>query len=412
MNVIIILWRCQIKFYKEGILVDITKIRPAWVEVDLDVLAQNMREIRRLTAEKAQVTAVIKANAYGHGSCETAKVVLQNGADRLAVAELDEAIELRQHNITAPILILGTVFPEQADLVVLYGIDIPIFDYDMAKAFSDEAVRQHRNVRLHIKIDSGMGRIGYQPNETSIQEIRRISKLPGIVMEGIFTHFATADSKDKSFTNEQYKRFKYVCTRLEEEGVKINVHHCANSAAILDLPHYHWDMVRAGIIIYGLAPSSEVDISRTALKPVMSFKCRITHIKKLPKGSSVSYGRKFIADKECMIATLPIGYADGYTRMLSGKADVLIHGQKAPVVGNICMDQCMVDISGIKNVHSGDEAVLFGSQGRAVITADEIAEKLGTINYEIVCMMARRLPRVYLCDGRPKFYRNYLLPIE
>ena len=388
---------------------DISKIRPAWVEIDLDRLAQNMREIRRLTDKKAQITAVIKANAYGHGSCEAADVLLQNGADRLAVAELDEAIELRQHNITAPILVLGPVFPEQAPQAVLYGIDIPVFDYDTAQAFSAEAVNQHRNVRLHIKIDSGMGRIGYQPNEESIREIKQINQLPGIVMEGIFTHFATADCINKSFTNEQYKRFKYVCTRLDEEGVKINTHHCANSAAIIDLPQYHWDMVRAGIILYGLAPSNEIDIAKTALKPVMSFKCRITHIKKLQKGDSVSYGRKFIADKECTIATLPVGYADGYTRMLSGKAQVLINGQRANVVGNICMDQCMVDISNIKNVNKGDEAVLFGEQDNAVISADELAEKLGTINYEIVCMMARRLPRVYMQDNKPVFYRNYLI---
>ncbi len=388
---------------------DISKIRPAWVEIDLDRLAQNMREIRRLTDKKAQITAVIKANAYGHGSCEAADVLLQNGADRLAVAELDEAIELRRHNITAPILVLGPVFPEQAPQAVLYGIDIPVFDYDTAQAFSAEAVNQHRNVRLHIKIDSGMGRIGYQPNEESIREIKQINQLPGIVMEGIFTHFATADCINKSFTNEQYKRFKYVCTRLDEEGVKINTHHCANSAAIIDLPQYHWDMVRAGIILYGLAPSNEIDIAKTALKPVMSFKCRITHIKKLQKGDSVSYGRKFIADKECTIATLPVGYADGYTRMLSGKAQVLINGQRANVVGNICMDQCMVDISNIKNVNKGDEAVLFGEQDNAVISADELAEKLGTINYEIVCMMARRLPRVYMQDNKPVFYRNYLI---
>lgn len=396
-------------FIKEGIFVDISKIRPAWVEIDLDRLAQNMREIRRLTDKKAQVTAVIKANAYGHGSCEAADVLLQNGADRLAVAELDEAIELRRHNITAPILVLGPVFPEQAPQAVLYGIDIPVFDYDTAQAFSAEAVKQHRNVRLHIKIDSGMGRIGYQPNEDSIKEIKQINQLPGIVMEGIFTHFATADCINKSYTNEQYKRFKYVCTRLDEEGVKINTHHCANSAAIIDLPQYHWDMVRAGIILYGLAPSNEIDISKTALKPVMSFKCRITHIKKLQKGDSVSYGRKFIADKECTIATLPVGYADGYTRMLSGKAQVLINGQRANIVGNICMDQCMADISDIKNVKKGDEAVLFGEQDNAVISADELAEKLGTINYEIVCMMARRLPRVYMRDNKPAFYRNYLI---
>ncbi|MBB5335180.1 alanine racemase [Pectinatus brassicae] len=387
---------------------DMKALRPAWVEIDLDQLAQNMREIRRLTQKTAQLTAVIKANAYGHGACETAPLLLANGADRLAVAELDEAIELRLHKITAPILILGPVFPEQAKEAVLYGIDIPVFDYATAKAFSDEAVRQHRQIRFHIKIDSGMGRIGFQPNEQSLNEIERISKLPNIVMEGIFTHFATADCLDKSYTNEQFRRFKYMYDSLAQRNIHINTRHCANSASIIDLPDYHLDMARAGIILYGLAPSNEVDITKTALKPVMSFKCRITHIKQLHAGDSVSYGRKFIADKDCIIATLPVGYADGYTRMLSGKAHVLIHGQKVPVIGNICMDQCMVDISNIDNVHIGDEVILFGSQNNQSITADELADELGTINYEIVCMMARRLPRIYIKNNKPAFCKNYL----
>lgn len=387
---------------------DIMKLRPAWVEIDLDRLAANMREIRRLTDKSAQITAVIKANAYGHGSCAIAGLLLQNGADRLAVAELDEAIELRRHNITAPVLILGAVFPEQAPEAVLYGIDIPVFDYNTAKAFSDEAAKQHRQIRLHIKIDSGMGRIGYQPTEESIAEIKRISLLPNVVMEGIFTHFATADCRDKTYAKEQYKKFIYICDRLKEENVTIHTRHCANSAAILDLPQYHLDMVRAGIILYGLAPSDEVDITKTALKPAMSFKCRITYIKKLPKGASVSYGRKFIAQKECLIATLPVGYADGYTRMLNGKAQVLIHGQRANVVGSICMDQCMVDISDIPSVKKGDTAILFGEQDGASISADEIARKLGTINYEIPCMISRRVPRVYIKDDKPLFYDNYL----
>ena len=388
---------------------DITKIRPAWVEVDLDILANNMREIRRVVDNKAEVTAVIKANAYGHGSCILAPILAKNGANRFAVAELDEAIELRQHGITKPILVLGTVLPDQVEEVVLYGIDIAVFNYDIAKAFSDEAVRQHRIIRLHIKIDSGMGRIGYQPNVESIEEIVRISKLPNVVMEGIFTHFATADCIDKTYTKIQYNRFKYVCDELAKKGVKIHTHHCANSATIIDLPQYHWDMVRAGIILYGLAPSDEVDISKTALKPAMSLKCRIMYIKKIKAGDSISYGRKFIADKECTIATLPIGYADGYTRMLSNKnTQVLINGKRANIVGNICMDQCMVDITNIPDVKVGDEVVLFGTQGNEEILADELADKLGTINYEIVCMMARRLPRVYVENKKPIFYKNYL----
>ncbi len=388
---------------------DISKIRPAWVEVDLDKIANNIREIRCLTDKKAEITAVIKANAYGHGSCVLAPLLARNGADRFAVAELDEAIELRQHGITEPILVLGTVLPDQAREAILYGIDIAVFDYNIAKLFSDEAVKQHRNVRFHIKIDSGMGRIGYQSTDESVEQIANISKLPNVVMEGIFTHFATADCIDKKYTNIQYKRFKNICDKLAERNIKINVHHCANSATIIDLPEYHWDMVRAGIILYGLTPSNEVDITKTKLKPAMSFKCRIMHIKKIHAGDSVSYGRKFIADKDCIIATLPVGYADGYTRMLSGKnTQVIVNGKRANIVGNICMDQCMVDISDIDGVKVGDEVVLFGSQGNEQITADELADKLGTINYEIVCMMARRLPRIYIEKQKAVFCKNYL----
>lgn len=387
----------------------ITGIRPAWVEVDLDKIIDNIREIRKITDKKAEITAVIKANAYGHGSCILAPLLEKNGADRFAVAELDEAIELRRNGIIKPILVLGTILPDQAEEAVLYGIDITIFDYEIAKAFSDEAMKQHRNIRVHIKIDSGMGRIGYKPTQESITEIIKISRLPNIIMEGIFTHFATADCKNKNYTNMQYQQFKYICDELIKEGVNINTHHCANSATIIDLPQYHWDMVRAGIILYGLAPSNEVDISKTKLKPAMSFKCKIMHIKKIHANDSISYGRKFIADKDCLIATLPVGYADGYTRMLSGKnVQVLINGKRANIVGNICMDQCMVDITDIPEARVGDEVVLFGTQKNEQILSDELAEKLNTINYEIVCMMARRLPRIYIKDNKITFYKNYL----
>ncbi len=388
---------------------NIKKIRPAWLEIDMDKILHNMSEIRRIVRPQTQIMAVLKANAYEHGACEMAELLQNRGADRFAVAELDEAIELRRHNITAPILILGTILPEQAPEVVLYGIDVPIFDYHCAAAFSQEAVRQQRTIRFHIKIDTGMGRIGYRPSPETIEEIVKISKLPNVIIDGIFTHFATADEADKSFTREQYQKFIGICGALEKRGVKINVRHCANSAAIIDLPEYNCDMVRAGIILYGFSPSPEVNMKNTTLAPVMSFKCRITYIKKIAKGDSISYGRKFIASSERIIATLPVGYADGYTRMLSGKAQVLVHGKRAKVVGNICMDQCMIDITDIRGVEVGDEVVLYGTQGDDAITPDELAAKLGTINYEILCMMPRRLPRIYLRHNKPVVYTNYLL---
>ncbi|WP_296896840.1 alanine racemase [uncultured Megamonas sp.] len=382
-------------------------MRLLWTEIDLDVIAKNMQIIRKMAKSK-EVAAVIKADAYGHGSVTLAKTLLDNGADRLAVARLDEALELRHQGIVAPIFILGYTNPIRANEAIAYNIDVCIFDYEQAKLFSEEAVKQQSEAVFHIAIDSGMQRIGYQPTKESVEEIIKISKLPNVKIEGIFTHFCLADCYDKTFTHTQYKRFKWVCDELAKAGVKINVHHCANSATIIDLPEYHYDMVRAGVILYGMAPSDEVDISNTGLKPAMSFKCEVTHVKTIKPGDGVSYGHKFIAKEERVIATIPVGYADGYTRLLSGKAEVLIHGKRAKVVGNICMDQCMVDVTDIKDVKVGDEVVLFGKQGEECILADELAEKLGTINYEITCMISRRVPRFYIQDKKLKFYKSYL----
>ena len=382
-------------------------IRLLWTEIDLDIIAHNMQIIRKMAKSK-EIAAVIKADAYGHGSVTLAKTLLDNGADRLAVARLDEGLELRHHGIIAPIFILGYTNPVRANEAIAYGIDVCIFDYEQAKLFSEEAVRQKSEVVFHIAIDSGMQRIGYQPNRKAVEEIYKISQLPNVRIEGIFTHFCLADCADKSFTHTQYQRFKWVCDELAKKGVKINIHHCANSATIIDLPQYHYDMVRAGVILYGMAPSDEVDISKTGLKPAMSFKCEVTHVKTIKAGDGVSYGHKFIAQEERKIATIPVGYADGYTRLLSGKAEVLIHGQRAKVVGNICMDQCMVDVTDIAEVKVGDEVVLFGQQGNECILVDELATKLGTINYEIACMISRRVPRFYIQDHKVKFYKSYL----
>jgi len=389
-------------------MLDMRKRRPMWAEIDLNALDSNMREIRRIVSSDTLVTAVVKADAYGTGAAVVSKELLDNGADRLAVAVLDEAVELRQSGITAKILVLGPTSGSRAEELINFGIDAPIFHYEDAVAFSDEAVRQNKPVSLHIAIDSGMGRIGYKPTEESIQEIIKISKLPNIILEGIFTHFASADTKDKSFTRKQYKKFKSVCNRLQEEQVSIRIRHCCNSAAILDLPEYHDQMVRVGIIMYGLAPSSEVDITRFNLKKVISLKCRIDHIKTIEKGDSVSYGRKFIAAGPTRIASLPIGYADGYTRMLSNKTDVLVHGKRAKQVGSICMDQCMIDVTNIPNVKIGDEVVLFGKQEGAELPVEELANTVGTINYEIICMLARRVPRVYMRNGTITTCREYL----
>jgi alanine racemase len=388
---------------------DLKKIRAAWAEVDLDALAHNMREVRRLAKKNALVTAVIKADGYGHGSKKIAQTLLDNGADRFAIAVVDEGIELRRAGFKVPILILGFTDKERAEEIISNDLESAVYSWDLAEAISKEAERQGKTAKVHVKIDSGMGRIGLQPNSDSVQLIKRISQLPNLVIEGIFTHFAVADATDKAYTEGQYEKFNWICNELEKENVKINVRHCGNSATIIDLPDMHMNMVRAGIILYGLEPSDEVLLDRIDLKQVMSLKVRISHVKEIEAGQSVSYGRKFIAEKKTKIASLPIGYADGYTRMLSGKAEALIKGKKVPVVGRICMDQCMIDVTGIDNVNVGDEVVLFGKQDGNFIHIDELANKLGTINYEIVCMIGKRVPRVYIKDGKIVDVCNYLI---
>lgn len=379
---------------------DLKKIRAAWAEVDLDALAHNMREVRRLVDKNALVTAVIKADGYGHGAKKIAQTLLDNGADRFAIAVLDEGIELREAGFKVPVLILGFTDKERADEIIRYDMEQTVYSWDLAEELSREAVKQGKTAKIHVKIDTGMGRIGLKPDKDSVQLIKRIGKLPNLVIEGIFTHFAVADSVDKAFTQEQYEKFNWICDELSKENVKINFRYCANSAAIIDLPDMHMNMVRAGIMLYGLKPSDEVMLDKLKLKQVMSLKVRITHVKDIEAGQSVSYGRKFIAEKKSRIASMPIGYADGYTRMLSGKAEALVKGIRVPVVGRICMDQCMIDVTGIEDVKVGDEVVLFGKQGDGFIHIDELAEKLDTINYEIVCMISKRVPRVYIKNGK------------
>ncbi|MDD4833839.1 MAG: alanine racemase [Lutispora sp.] len=391
---------------------DINLIRPAWAEIDLDNLASNMREIRRLAKDSAQVTAVIKADGYGHGAKYIAQTLLENGADRFAVAALDEALELRKFGITVPILVLGYTQPERAKAVVANDIEQAVYSYELAKGLSMEAVKQNKKVKVHIKLDTGMGRIGLRADESSIESIKEIYELPNMIIEGMFTHFAIADEKDKGYTKEQFSKFMWVSNRLEQEGIKIRLKHCGNSATIIDLPDMHLDMVRAGIILYGLAPSEDVELNRIKLEQVMSLKARVTHVKEINSGESVSYGRKFIASGKTKIASLPLGYADGYTRMLTGKAEALVDGVRVPVIGRICMDQCMIDVTGIEDVKVGDEVVLFGKQKNSFISIDEVAEKLGTINYEVVCMIGKRIPRIYVKEGKIVNIVNHVSPYE
>jgi alanine racemase len=387
---------------------DIKQIRPAYAEINLDHLAHNMREVRRLAGKESQVMAVIKADGYGHGAAKIAQTLLDNGADRFAVAVLDEAIELRKAGFEVPVFVLGYTQPERAEEVMKYELEQSVYSLEAASALSKAATEQKKTALVHIKIDTGMGRIGLQANTEAVEIIKSINALPNLKIKGIFTHFAVADEVDKTYTQMQFDKFKWICDELENNGVNIELKHCGNSATIIDLPDMHLNMVRAGIMLYGLAPSKDVMLNKLELKEVMSLKVRITHVKEIEAGQSVSYGRRFIADKKATIASLPIGYADGYTRLLSGKAEALVKGQRVPVVGRICMDQCMIDVTDIENVKVGDEVVLFGSQGDGFISIDEVAEKLGTINYEIVCMISRRIPRVYVRNGEVVEVLNYL----
>ncbi len=386
------------------------KLNRAWAEVDLDNIAHNVREIRRITNKRAEIMGVVKADAYGHGVMEIVRTLLDNGATRLAVSMLDEAIQLRQFGIQEPILIFGYTDPARAEEIIEYNITQAVFSHDLACALSEAAVRLGRNVKIHVKIDTGMTRVGFMPGYSAVKNVLAISRLPRIIVEGLFTHFASADEEDKSYTYMQFERFMSICAELGRVGVHIPVKHVANSAAIIEFPEMHLDMVRPGIITYGMYPSKEVDKSKIGLRPAMTLKANVVLVKEVEQGTCVSYGRIFSTGRPSRIATIPIGYADGYTRLLTGKANILVNGEIGPVVGKICMDQCMVDITDLKGeVKVGDEVVLFGRQGGSEISVEDVASAVGTINYEIVCLIGKRVPRVYLQGGKVRNVLNYLI---
>ncbi len=366
-----------------------------WAEINVTALRQNFRNIRALLKPETKLLAVVKANGYGHGAYETAEIALENGADYLAVAALSEALELRQKGITAPILVLGYVAPEGFAQAITASVSLTVFDEETAERLSEQAQKLGRTAGMHIKADTGMGRIGFPITEAAADTVLRISRLPGLRIEGLFTHFALSDSADKSYTYRQFAAFQQFAGMLESRGIQIPLKHCANSAAIMELPEMQLDMVRSGIISYGLYPSDEVDRSRLQLTPAMRLKSRVTHIKELQPGQSVSYGCTFTAEKPMKVATVGIGYADGYSRLISNRGYAMIRGKKALSVGRVCMDQCMFDVSGIEQVQVGDEALLFGQETDG-LTVDQVAEWMHTINYETVCLITARVPRIYV----------------
>ena len=375
---------------------NLSETRPVWVEINLDNLEKNFKGIRSIVNENAMIMAVVKANGYGHGSVELAKMYKKLGADRLAVSILTEAIELRKAGIEGPIMLLSYTPHGQMGMVIDYDIIQGIYSYEDAAALSEIAVDKNKTAKIHLKIDSGMGRIGFLPNEESIDNIVKISKLPNIEIEGIFTHFAKADETNKSFTEIQYERYNWVLEKLKEKDIQIRIKHVSNSAAIIDLPEYNLDMVRPGILLYGYYPSEEVNKDKLPLSPAMTLKAKISNIKTLSENTGISYGHLYSTTKESIIATIPIGYADGYSRSMTGKGFVYIKGKRVPIVGKICMDQMMIDVSDLDNVQIGDEVILFGTGNKNYPQVEEVATLLGTLNYEIICMISRRVPRVYI----------------
>jgi len=369
-------------------------MRPTYIEINLSAIRHNLEEVRQAVGPERRILAPVKANAYGHGMLQVARTALEAGASMLGVAYLDEAVALRQAGIGAPILIFGSELPENAPEIVHWGLRATLCTYELAKALSQAAVRLRRNAVVHIKVDTGMGRIGLKVEE--IREfLRRILELPGIVVEGIYTHFATADgSGDGEFALAQMEHFRRVVSQLRKEGMELPIAHAANSAAVLRFPSAHLDMVRPGIMLYGLEPFPGASYLAD-IRPAMTLKSRIVFLKEVPPGASVSYGRTFVAGRRTRIATVPIGYGDGYPRALSNRGKALVRGKRARIVGNICMDQLMLDVTHVEGVRVGDEVVLIGEQGDERITAEELASLAGTINYEIVTSLNGRIPRVY-----------------
>ncbi len=378
-----------------------------WAEVDLGAIAHNVRELRRRADPKAMVMAVVKANGYGHGAVEVARTALANGAEWLGVARLPEAIPLREAGFGVPILVFGYTPPAEAGRLIEYDLRQSVYSPAAARAYSAAAVSRGRRIRAHLKVDTGMGRLGMVPaalsgkapghavGEDFIREATAIARLPGLETEGIFTHFAASDSADTTYAKQQLALFLEVLSALRAAGLEFAVRHAANSAAVIALPESHLDLVRPGIALYGLRPSDEVDLAGISLQPAMALKTRIIHLKSVPAGACISYGMTHRTLSPTVIATIPAGYADGYRRRLSSRGKMIVHGHRVPVVGRVCMDLTMLDVGAVPDACIEDEVVIFGRQGNACISADDLARELGTINYEIVCDLTARVPRVY-----------------
>lgn len=373
-------------------------LRAAWAEINVTNLDFNIKKIKEKVGEGKKITGIIKADGYGHGAVKVATVLRANGVESFGVATLSEAIKLRQAGFKLEeIMILGLTPDPYVETLVEYDLTPVVCSYSNAEKISEAAKKAGKTLNVYIAIDTGMGRIGYIPEDpAAVEEVKMMAGLSNIKLQGLFSHFATADAEDKNYSLLQEQRYTAFYKKLVNEHITLPMRALSNSAAIMEIPTAHFDQVRPGIILYGLYPSHEVDRNQLELKPAMSVKANIVHLKKVPAGTSISYGRKWTATQDSVIATIPLGYADGYPRPYSSRAEVIVNGVKAPITGNICMDQCMIDVTHVPYVRVGDEVTVMGRDGIYEITADDIADATGTINYEIACAFGQRLPKVYV----------------
>ena len=375
-----------------------------WAEIDLAAIAHNVSQLRGLLQPSTEFMAVVKANGYGHGAEAVARAAVENGATHLGVARIEEGIALREAGLDSPILIFGYTVPQDVERLIAHELEATVYDHDTATAYAAHAQQRKQQLPVHVKIDTGMGRLGLfsgrqdsaRATKNLSDRVGRIATLKGLYLVGLSTHFASADSADLSFARLQLERFKRLIIQLEQDGIEVPIKHAANSAATIQLPEAHLDMVRCGIALYGLEPSAETRMGPVHLQPAMTLKSRIIHLKRVPAGTTISYGQTWRAPRDTTIATVPMGYADGYNRRLSSRGQMLVRQTAVPVVGRVCMDLTMLDVGDLPSAALQDEVVVFGHQGEASLSADHLARTLETINYEIVTAVSARVPRTYL----------------
>jgi len=365
--------------------------RPTFAEIDLDAIRHNLEIVSHIVKGKADILGVVKADAYGHGMKEVSMAIIDY-VDYFGVASLDEAAILRRISIKKPILVIGAILPEEIEGVLKLNAIQTVSDLDIPKRLSKFAQAKNKKIKVHVKIDTGMGRLGFW-HEEALYFIKKIAKLKNIIIDGIFTHFPNAEA-DNVFTYGQIKNFKRLIEDLWDNDIRIPVKHTANSMGLIDFKDSHMNMVRPGLMMYGIYPKESL-MRNILLKPALTLKTKITYLKSVPKGRTISYGMTYVTRKATKIATIPVGYGDGYSRYFSNKAQVLINGMRCPIIGRVCMDMCMVDVSHLKDVKVGDEVVLIGSQGKEIIRAEELARLINTIPYEVLCNIGHRVPRIY-----------------